>query len=458
LPTGAFQHLDVSFDGQQILFAYCETQTIPVNREQHLERVFSLWSVAPDGRGLRRLTSGPFDDFSPRWLPGGGVVFVSTRRGGYHRCGQGPCRVYTLTLLDAPGAEPRTISWHETQEWDPAVLNDGRLAYTRWDYVDRDAVFYQQLWGARPDGSNVAILYGNHTRNPTGLWEARAVPGSTRIMGTAAAHHAMTAGSVVLFDARAGYDGLEPLERLTPDVPFPESESAVDNGAGGAWGPTSPPAGPLPAAAQRWPGSTYKSPYPLSERLFIASFSYDPLIGEPNRNPPNQYGLYLVDAAGRRELLYRDPNLSSLWAMPIAPRPTPPALPSQLQPTLAAADEGTYFMQDVHRAWPPLPANTPIRALRILQVLPKTTPHANQPYVGLANASPGKQVLGTVPVEADGSAYFRAPARLPLAFQALDAEGRAVQTMRSITYLQPGEQVGCVGCHEQRTEAAPARQ
>jgi mono/diheme cytochrome c family protein len=85
-----------------------------------------------------------------------------------------------------------------------------------------------------------------------------------------------------------------------------------------------------------------------------------------------------------------------------------------------------------------------------VQVLPKTTPHANEPQVGLANASPGKQVLGTVPVEADGSAYFRAPAGIPIAFQALDAQGRAIQIMRSITYLQPGEQVSCVGCHEPR--------
>jgi hypothetical protein len=68
--------------------------------------------------------------------------------------------------------------------------------------------------------------------------------------------------------------------------------------------------------------------------------------------------------------------------------------------------------------------------------------------MGLANASPGKQVLDTVPVEADGSAHFRAPARVPLAFQALDELGRAVQVMRSVTYLQPGETAAWAGCHD----------
>jgi mono/diheme cytochrome c family protein len=116
--------------------------------------------------------------------------------------------------------------------------------------------------------------------------------------------------------------------------------------------------------------------------------------------------------------------------------------------------EGTFLLQDVQLSWPVLPRD-PIKSLRIVQVLPKSTWHANNPTVGLANASPGKQVLGTVPVEPDGSAFFRAPAEIPLAFQALDRNGEAVQVMRSLTYLQPGENVSCVGCHEPRNSSPP---
>ncbi|MBQ7813616.1 MAG: hypothetical protein IJ387_03875, partial [Thermoguttaceae bacterium] len=120
----------------------------------------------------------------------------------------------------------------------------------------------------------------------------------------------------------------------------------------------------------------------------------------------------------------------------------------------AESPTGTFFMQNVYESWPTkLPAK--IKSLRIVQVLPKTTPNANQPTVGAAFASPGKQVLGTVPVEEDGSAHFEVPACKPLLFQALDENGRMVQGMRSLVYLQPGESAGCVGCHEDRTAAVP---
>jgi mono/diheme cytochrome c family protein len=335
------------------------------------------------------------------------------------------------------------------------VLHDGRVLYTRWDYVDRNAVFYQQLWSTRPDGSDVRIFYGNNTYNPVGIWESRPVPGSNRVMATAAAHHAMTAGSIVLLDVTRGIDGLNPIARLTPDAMFPESEVPVINRQSGTWySPITLSKAPeLPPEAIRWPGHCYRTPCPLSEKYFFAAYSFDPLIAEPDPNWPAMFGLYLVDCFGNKELIYRDAEISSLWPVPLRPREKPPALPSLLEPT--ERKEGVFVVRDVHQAWPPLPQGS-VKRLRIVQVLPKTTWHANDPSVGVANASPGKQVLGTVPVEADGSAYFRAPAAVPLAFQALDASGQAVQVMRSVAYLQPGEKVSCVGCHESRV-TAPAQ-
>lgn len=455
LPTGSYQHPTVSYDGKRVLFAYCQVESPPASRESNLDRFYHLYEMCTDGRALRQLTDGAFDDFAPRYLPDSRIVFISTRRGGFHRCGQGPCPTYTLAIANADGSNPHPISFHETHEWDPAILNDGRIIYTRWDYVDRNAVHYQQLWSVRPDGSNVRAFYGNHTLNPIGVWEAQPIPGSQRVMATAAAHHAMTAGSIILLDTTYGIDGPEPITRLTPDVLFPESEAPVSNGNNrGAWhapaGVTQKPT--IPLEAIRWPGHCYRSPWPLSEKYFLAAYSFDPLIGEPSANPPNQFGLYLVDCFGNKELLYRDPDISSLWPVPLRARPTPQVLPAEPATSLS----GTFFLQNVRAAWPYLP-DVPITRLRILQVLPKTTPHANTPALGLPNASPGKQVLGTVPVESDGSAFFRAPAGVALAFQALDARGQAVQTMRSITYLQPGENASCIGCHEPRASAPVAR-
>lgn len=505
-PPGSYQFLDVSRDGNRVLFAYCEVPSIPVNRDECLDRVYHLYEWSRAAGSVRQLTDGPFDDFAGRYLPDGRIVFLSTRRGGYHRCGRGPCPVHVLTLAEADGSHPRPISFHETHEWDPAVLHDGRIIYTRWDYVDRHAVFYQMLWTARPDGSGVAAFYGNNTWNPVGVWEARPVPGSHRVMATAAAHHAMTAGSIILIDPQRGNDGLEPLERLTPDALFPESEVPVGNLSREEYwsaGVVDRSRIEVPVEARRWPGHCYRSPWPFSEAFFLASYSFDRLIGEPDPNPPAMFGVYLCDRFGNKELLHRDPAISALWAMPLSPRNGPVRLaalddeaarngPAAARPSsadappakgegvmrpvslagadLASAAEsagqgrdcrdeasrayGTLILQNVYASWKPLPA-VPIRRLRVVQVLPKSTPHINDPMVGLPNASPGKQVLGTVPVEADGSAHFTVPAGVPIAFQALDEHGRAVQTMRSLTYLQPGETLSCVGCHEPR-HVAPA--
>lgn len=446
LPAGSCQQPEVSYEGDRIMFSFCEAPTPPADGIRgQAGRYFHLYEIGADGRGLRQLTDGPFDDFAPRYMPDGRVLFVSTRRLGWHRCGNPGCENYTLAVADGDGANPRPVSYHETQEWDPAFLEDGRIIYTRWDYVDRNAVFYEQLWTTGPDGSRPAIFYGNNTLSPVGIWEPRPVPGSRRVMATAAAHHAMTAGSVILVDVAAGVDGPEPITRLTADTPFPESEVAVPPYWRAAVAPDR-----SSAEAERWPGHCYRSPFPLSERYFLAAFSYLGLVGEPRANAPNMFGLYLVDAFGNRELLYRDLAISSVWPVPLRARTRPPVLPKVLPEE--APSEGTVVLQNVYAATPRLPAGQ-VRSLRILQVLPKSTPGADNPPVGIPRGAPGKQVLGTVPVEVDGSAHFKVPAGVPLSFQALDETGQAVQVMRSLTYLQPGETVSCVGCHEARVTA-----
>jgi len=450
LPQGSYQHPEVSFDGGRVLFSFCAVDAAPEDAIQgHHGRYYHLYDMAADGSGLRQLTDGAFDDFAPKCLPNGAIVFVSCRRQGWHRCGNPGCETYTLTIANADGSGLRTLSFHETQEWDPAVLADGRIIYTRWDYVDRHPVYYEQLWSVLPDGTGPAAFFGNNTLNPIGIWEARPVPGSPRVMATAAAHHAMTAGSIILVDVAKGVDGPDPLTRLTPDAPFPESEMSV---AGRWYYPAPQPY--TTVEAQAWPGHCYRSPYPLSERYFLAAYSFDPLVGEPSANKPNMFGLYLVDTFGNKELLYRDLNIASLWPVPLRPHPRPPVVPTVRE--AFPRDEGLVVLQDVAASAPALTGER-ITALRVLQVLPKSTPGIDNPAIGLPRGAPGKQVLGSVPVEADGSAYFRVPAGVPLAFQALDERGMAAQVMRSLTYVQPGETVSCIGCHEPRTTAPSPR-
>ncbi len=440
MPRGNFTTLALSYDARTVYFAFVERADTKPDFYSPDRRTFHIYAVDADGSDLRQLTQGGDDNFDPCPLPDGGLAFISSRRGGFGRCHNPwePLPTYTLHRMGADGSEIKTLSWHETNEWHPFVMNDGRIVYTRWDYVDRSAANFHGLWLSNPDGSNPVSLFGNYTTRINACYQPRAIPGSRKVIFVAGAHHADVGGSLVLvnpgevsLDPETGEDSLASIELLTPEVCFAESDG--------------------------WPKSYFHSPWPLSEDCYLVAFSFDPLPGmSSGEKRDTRTGLYYFDRWGNLELLYRESGASAMYPIPLAPRPAPPILPETLDRQLGG--EGEFLVQDVRRSHLAMPEGRPITELRIFQVLPKTPPHvANQPRLGYANAESARLLLGTVPVEADGSAHFRAPARVPIYFQAVDAAGKAVQTMRSVTYLQPGERRGCIGCHETpRTAAALA--
>jgi hypothetical protein len=439
LPRGNFATLSLDYDGQRIYFAFAERAPVKPDFRSKDRRGFHLFSVRPDGTQLRQLTDGVDDDFDPCPLPDGGIAFMSSRRGAFCRCNNPwePIPTYTLHRMEPDGAGIRTLSFHETNEWHPWVLNDGRIVYTRWDYVDRSAANFHGLWISNPDGSNPISLFGNYTTRINACYQPRAIPGSSRIAFLAGAHHADVGGSLVLvdpdrvkLDPETGEDDFGSLELLTPEICFAEADG--------------------------WPKSYFHSPWPLSEDRYLVSFSFDPLPGmSSGEKRDTRTGLYYFDRWGHLELLYRDAESSAMYPTPLIARPRPPVVPSTLSSNLG--DEGVFVVADVTRSLLPWPKHRRPRELRVFEVLPKVGSHiANDPRLGYANAESARALLGTVPIEADGSAHFRAPARRPLYFQVVDEQGRAVQSMRSVTYLQPGERRSCVGCHEGPNTAPPA--
>jgi hypothetical protein len=440
LPRGNYTTLALSYDARTIYFGFAARAGKKYDYYSPERCYFHIYAMDADGSNLRQLTDGPSDDFDPCPLPDGGLVFMSTRRGGFIRCNNPwePLPTHTLHRIDASGGSVQTLSWHETSEWHPWILNDGRIAYCRWDYVDRSAANYHGIWISNPDGTNPSILFGNYTRRINACFQPRAIPGSSRVAFIAGAHHADVGGSLVVvdpartkLDAVSGGDDFDSIDVLTPEVCFPE--------------------------APGWPKSYFHGPWPLSENYFLVGFSFEPLPGMGSGiKADTRTGLYYFDRFGNLELLYEDEDISCMYPIPLAARPIPPKIPSLLDPNLG--DEGEFILADVRRSHFPLPASRQIKELRIFQVLPKTHNHiVNQPRIGHANAESARMMLGTVPVESDGSAYFRVPARKALYFQAVDEDGRAVQSMRSVTYLQPGERRSCLGCH-QHTAAVPANQ
>ncbi|MHC4326349.1 MAG: HzsA-related protein [Planctomycetota bacterium] len=434
---GNYTTLALSYDAGTVYFAYAERAAQKPDYYSEQRKCFHIYAMDPDGSNIRQITSGPDDDFDPCPLPDGGLAFMSSARGGFTRCNNPwePLPAHTLHRLDPGMKYRRTLSFHETSEWHPSVLHDGRIVYIRWDYVDRSAANFHGLWITNPDGTAAMALFGNYTMRINACYQPKAIPNSHKIVFLAGAHHADVGGSLVLLDPyrialdpQTGQDSFGSIEVLTPEVCFPE--------------------------APGWPGSYFHSPWPLSENYFLVSFSFDPLPGMgPDVKRDTETGLYYFDRFGNMELLYREKGISSMYPIPLEPRRVPPVVESKLNEELG--DEGEFLLTDVRNSHFPMPENRPIVKLRVFQVLPKSRTHvANEPRIGHANAESARMLLGTVPVEADGSAYFLAPARKPLYFQAVDENGRAVQSMRSVAYLQPGERQGCVGCHEPRNRTA----
>jgi len=435
LDDGSVLEPRLSYDARRIVFSYvkCRGKSYqPGNVANNgTEGYYHIWEINTDGSELRQLTDGPYDDLMPAYLPDGGIVFSSTRRRGYSRCfgGQFSSRwhIYTIHRMDGDGRNVRILSCHDTNEWFPTVTSDGRILYARWDYIDRDAVTHQNLWSMRPDGTNPIAVWGNATRSPHCSFQAKPIPGSTKFVFTASAHHSVTAGSLAIVDPTVSNDGQKAITRITPEIPFPESEG-------------------------RNIREYYGSPWPLSEKYFLVAYSSKPLVWEPGANAPDALGIYLLDRFGNRELIYRDPKIGSTNPVPLVARQKPPVLATNLPPDAPAT--GEMLLTDIYQGLGDIPRDT-IKELRIIQLFPKTTPYANNPRMGIAGEENGRAILGTVPVEPDGSARFTVPALKPLLFQALDKDGFAYQTMRTVTYVQPGESVSCVGCHENRMTATP---
>lgn len=485
LDYGSFGFPELDYDGRTLYFAHCGS------REHRWvwtpDTVWNLFKMEIDGSDIVQLTDGPFNDFDPCPLPDGRVVFVSERRGGFIRCFDESAwlRVPTYVLhgMKNDGSDLYPISFFETSEWQPSVDNNGMLVYTRWDYTDRENCLGSLFWTCFPDGRNPRAPHGNyplpwHTLNhnplsrmiaghsaelremddfdrtktlkelvddpeflvgkkhgdhrfghcpdaPSALpmteMQIRAIPDSHRYLLVAAPHHGETFGSLCVLDLREKNDyHMNQLRRVTPYVPFPESES--------------------PGRGQY----RYGTPWPLSEDLFLCN-SWEELV--------------VLDRFGNEELICErellpigyDPRLRLTKPIPLRPRKKPPIIPrqtSQGEDDAGGDHSATIGVVNVNISDMPLPEDRPVKRLRVFQVVPKPNPWMNKPDVGYAPENTPRIPLGTVPVEEDGSVFFEAPPNKQLLFQILDEKYRAVQTMRAVAFVHPGEKMVCTGCHE----------
>jgi hypothetical protein len=448
---GSLWRPDLSFDARRVLFCY----------KAHDEKAFHLYEMNLDGTGLRQLTDSDYDDIDPLYLPDGHILFTTTRGNSHVRCGPF-IYSYVLARCDGDGQNVYLISYNGEPDFVPALLNDGRVIYSRWEYSDKPLWRLQKLWTTNPDGTGTAHFWGNQSVWPDHTSEPRAIPGSRRVMFSGVGHHDWWSGSIGIIDPDRGREFPHGLTKVTADLRWPECSL--------------PPADPLEApdyhSAGRFTG--YKTPYPLSEEDFLVSARGEPtgrfVLADPSRTASDaeriqgKFRLYLMDVSGNRELIYEG-VYNVLHALPVRSRPPPPQLADRVVwPGTGAerrpVEPGVFFSADVYQGLPDVPRGA-VKYLRVFQLDYKTystwakSYRHSGPAVSIVQEEGVKRILSEVPVEADGSVHLVAPAGRALFFQLLDEERRCLQTMRSFTGLMPGERRGCVGCHEQHHTAPP---
>ena len=427
-PDGVIRDPDTSYDGRRILFSWKKSL-------DHDD--YSLYDYDVQTGAVRRLTGDlGHADYEGVYLPGGGILFNSTRCVQIVDCWW--TEVSNLYVCDEDGQNMRRLTFDQVHTNYPTVTHDGRILYTRWEYNDRGQLFPQPLFQMNADGTNQREYYGNSSWFPTTIIHARSIPNSIRVMAIATGHHTLQVGKPILIDPSLGRQEASGITMLAPREPAEAVRVDV-------WG-------------QDGPQSKY--PYPLSEEEFI--ISHDPLSGQR----PQRFRLYWMDADGRREALASLPDGDANRPVPLGPRPRPHVMPTQVD---YAQSTGSFYVQDVYEG-PGLEGveRGKVKSLRVVEIRYRAagigSNSNNGPAGGALVSTPiaigngawdVKAVLGEAQVFADGSAFFEVPARTPVYFQALDEKGHALQTMRSWSTLQPGEAQSCVGCHEDKNSAPP---
>jgi hypothetical protein len=437
-PKGQILDCDLSYDGKTVLFSW----------RRGMGQGYHLWTVNIDGTGLKQLTDGEWHDYNACWLPDGGIAFLTTRNPQFAYCWHAPVGI--LHRMNADGSGLVKLSGNYLNDFTPYPLDDGRIIFTRWEYVDRPAIPIQSLWTINPDGTGLQGYFGNRVLSPATFMECRTIPGTTKILCTMTGHNGPTRGAIGVVDRAKGVNAQEAIENLTPDTPVPN----VDKGCGNTDG-----------------SKPYSCPLPLDTFRFLVS-ARGPILARTIAGdcqstvlPAPADGMQWFNAQPVRPR-FRPPAIASRLPTPVGrisqSVPSPVSMDGLGNPSYDPNSMATVFLQDVYNGLEPQIRRGEVKTIRVVRELHKPLridPNLRAfgfqfPVISCGATYAGKQVLGDVPVEADGSACFRVPAGIPIYFMALDAEGRAVQRMRSFTHLMSGEVQGCVGCHEHRLHSA----
>ncbi len=420
LSEGIIRDPEVYFNGEKIIFSM----------RHNIEDDFHIYEINADGTGLSQLTGAAgVTDIDPLYLPDDSIVFSSTREPKFCMCNKHI--MANLFRMESAGANIHEIGKSTLHEAHGSLMPDGRILYDRWEYIDRNFGDAQGLWTVNPDGTNHVLYWGNNTNSPGSVIDARIIPGTQQVLCIFSSCHDRPWGALAIVDRRLGIDVRDPVIRTWP--------LRAINRVG---------VGNLDSFVSVTP--KYEDPFVLSEKYFLCSRM-------TGRN--EQMGIYLIDVFGNEILLHTE-EPGCYDPMPLRPRKRPTIIPSRRN---FENNEGSFYVVDVYNGTHMEGVKRgSVKYLRVIES-PEKRYWNYLPWSGQGTLWPGmnwhdfcnKRILGTVPVEEDGSAYFSLPADKFVYFQLLDENEMMIQSMRSGTIVQSGELTGCIGCHENRRTAPP---
>lgn len=420
---GVVRDPELSFDGKKIIFSM----------RRSAKDFYHIYEMNIDGTRLTQLTFAEgISDIDPLYLPDGGIVFTSTRQPKYCMCNRHI--MGNLFRMNIDGSNITQIGVSTLFEGHSSLLNDGRIMYDRWEYVDRNFGDAQALWTVNPDGTKHSIYYGNNTKCPGGVIDARQIPGSDLVVCIFGACHDRPWGALTILDRKKGVDGVAPVVKIWPK----DSYNLVDKGDLDSF---------------KWISNYYEDPYPIDQNFFLVSRSIWSKLGGWDI-ADSRMGIFLVGNDGTEELLFEggqslfDPQI-------IKPHDRPISIPFRRNFT---DKTGQFYVENVYEGTHMKGVKKgEVKYLRVVESPEKRT-WTRQGWGGQGEQAPAmnwhsfenKRILGEVKVEEDGSASFEVPAGKHVFFQLLDKDKKMIQSMRSGVSLMPGEINGCVGCHEDR--------
>lgn len=439
-PNGIIFDMSLSFDAKHIFFSHRSRDRrngrkvfeVPENERTS----WDIYRIDIDGKNLKRLTSDTYLYFSPFELPDGRIGLITSRSIGdvksHMVCQPGPS--LHVAVMDADGGNLTVLSANTLADFTPSVLLDGRILFTRWEYVDADLSYRNALWTINPDGTRMRVFFGNTIPDPAVFYGGREIPGRpNEIVCTFAAHHNVPYGAIGIVSDHYGLEAPRNvgINWITDDIP-----SMYDRAVRGG----------------------YRDPYPIDEHRFLVAY------GGGVQPQNDTFRLMLIDDLGNKTELYQDPRSSCSSPIAVVERPKPRMYPNTLNPdceTKTVAGEevklGTYFISDIYMGLTPEVQPKQVKSVRVMEQMPKTVgtyehrSFGQGPLLSIGTYY-AKRSWGEYPVEEDGSAAFQAPAGKELYFQAVDADGKVLQTMTTATQLMPGEMQSCTGCHETKEQ------